>query len=90
MPQPNLTALLYATRILTILWAGFWSWFGLAGGIVLFATGVAVSIAYQIMFARVPVHARNFLLLTMAAPPLACGILLLWRAWLQRDASHPV
>jgi hypothetical protein len=66
-----------------------WRW-PVAGGIVLFATGVAVSVAYQIMFARVPVHARNFVPLTMAAPPLVCGILVLWRAWLQRDASHSV
>jgi hypothetical protein len=66
-----------------------WRW-PIAGGFVLFAAGVAVSIAYQIMFARVPVQARDFVLLTMAAPPLGCGILLLWRAWLQRAASPSV
>ncbi len=119
MARPTLDWLLLATRILMILWAGFWTWFGLAsgfaeglqpigvlihtavpglffgllvliawrwptaGGFVLLAAGVAVSIAYPIVFARMPAATRNFVLLTMAAPPLICGVLLLLNARLQ-------
>ncbi len=55
-----------------------WRW-PRAGGIVLLAAGVAVSIVYPIMFARMPAQTRNFVLLTMAAPPLVSGVLLLAR-----------
>ncbi|MCE5307102.1 MAG: hypothetical protein LLG20_05630 [Acidobacteriales bacterium] len=121
MTRPTSEWPLLASRILMILWAGFWTWFGLAsgigerlqpigvlihtavpglffgllvliawrwptvGGFVLLAAGVAVSIAYPILFARMPSATRNFVLLTMAAPPLVCGILLLFRYRLQHN-----
>jgi len=121
MKRSTLNWPLFVTRILMILWAGFWTWFGLAsgiaerlqpigvlihtavpglffgllvliawrwptaGGFVLLAAGVAVSIAYLIMFSRVPAATRNFVLLTMAVPPLVCGVLLLLRDRLQHN-----
>jgi hypothetical protein len=53
-----------------------WRWKTL-GGILLTVAGVAVGVAYVILFGRKPAITVFLTLLTMAVPPIVAGILLL-------------
>ena len=107
--------LLWLARILSVAWAGFWLWFGIAsaihdrlpwdqvalyalrpglmfvavvfiawlwpklGGLLLVLTGFVLAAWYAVYFGDKDTPTKLFVLSTIAAPPLACGLMLLWR-----------
>ena len=112
--------LLWLAPILSVAWAGFWLWFGIAsaihdrlpwhqvasyalrpglmffavvfiawlwpklGGLLLVLTGFVLAAWYAVYFGDKDIPAKLFVLCTIAARPLACGLMLLWpRAPLQ-------
>jgi hypothetical protein len=127
MPKSGTNGILWTGRILTAVWAAFWTWFGLAsgigeklspagifmhtlipglifcaflpvawkwptaGGILMLAVAALVAAGYpSLMFRHRPVRWDwyIFILLTMALPPLATGVLLLAGTW-RNARMHP-
>jgi hypothetical protein len=105
---------IWLVRIVTVVWAGFWLWFGLAsavveslswqstvlyavrpglifagialfawmwprpGGVVLVVAAFVLAAWYGIYYGEKPTSLKLFVLSTIALPPLAAGLVLLW------------
>jgi len=71
---------LYALRpglIFVAIMTIAWLWPRL-GGVLFILTGFALAAWYAIYYGHMPTGTKIFVLSTMALPPFACGLILLW------------